>query len=81
MELPDETVNAIDALVQQGRFTSRSHAVREGLARVVEDSRRRSIDQAFADGFARIPETAAELADAERLAVQAIAHEPWDPWW
>ncbi len=34
--------------------------------------------RAFADGFARQPETGGELADATRLAVKSIEDEPWD---
>jgi Arc/MetJ-type ribon-helix-helix transcriptional regulator len=81
VKLPDEVVDAIDRLVADGRFASRSDAVRRGLDRVVRDAHADRIDQAFADGFRRHPERPEELADAERLAIESIEDEPWERWW
>lgn len=80
VKLSDELVSRIDRLVHDGRFASRSHAVRAGLDQVVGDAERKRIDAAFADGFARHPDDDA-LAEAEALAVDAIEEEPWERWW
>jgi hypothetical protein len=41
----------------------------------------REIDRMYAEGYAAHPETAEELADAERLAIDSIDEEPWERWW
>lgn len=81
VKLPDDVVAAIDRLVDGGRFPSRSAAVRRALDDLVAAAERTAIDQAFARGFRAIPETDDELADATRLAVEAINDEPWEKWW
>jgi len=81
LKLPEELVSAVDRLVEEGRFESRSDAVRTGIALVVRQADRERIDRGFADGFARAPESVGELADARRLAIEAIEDEPWEPWW
>lgn len=64
-----------------GAFSSRSEAVRAGLALVLAQDRVRAIDRAFAEGYALVPDSEADLAVAGRLAVEAINDEPWEPWW
>ncbi|MDQ3352941.1 MAG: ribbon-helix-helix domain-containing protein [Actinomycetota bacterium] len=81
VKLPDELVAEVDELVADGAFANRSVAVRRGLEAIVDSERRRRLDGAYEDGYRRIPETEQELAEATRLAIQAIHDEPWDPWW
>jgi Arc/MetJ-type ribon-helix-helix transcriptional regulator len=81
VKIPEEMLEAVDQLVATGRFTSRSEAVRAGLALAVRQAKRETIDRAFTDGFRRNPDRPEELADAQRLAIEAIKEEPWKPWW
>lgn len=81
VKLPDDLVAAIDRLVGEGAYPSRSAAVRRALDSLVAASERAALDQAFADGFRAAPETAEELSDAMRVAVEAINDEPWEKWW
>ena len=81
VKLSDEVVAAIDELVAAGRFDSRSAVVRAGLDLVTRQARSERINQAFADGFRRMPERPEELHDARRLALDAINDEPWEKWW
>ncbi len=81
VKLPAEMVAAVDDLVRVGRFDSRSHAVRAGLDLIVRQARSDLVDQAFVDGFRASPERPDELADARRLAIDAIEDEPWVKWW
>ncbi len=81
VKLPDEMVAAVDRLVAEGAFDSRSSAVRHGVAAVVAASRRDAVDRQYAEGYARLPETEEELRQASRLAVESIDDEPWDRWW
>lgn len=73
----DETAAAIDALVDEGEFASRSDVVRAGIFRLVDERRRRVIGDEIIAGYERAPETAEELARAEANARAMIADEPW----
>jgi Arc/MetJ-type ribon-helix-helix transcriptional regulator len=81
VKLPDEIVRTLDQLVASGAFPNRSRAVRHALEAMVQDQERQRIDASFARGFADRPESPEELADATRLAIEAIKDEPWVPWW
>ena len=81
VKLPDELVAALDQLVTDGAFDSRSSAVRHGVAVVLAAHRRHAVEQAYADGYSRWPETEEELRRATQLAVESINDEPWDRWW
>ena len=81
VKLPERLVAQLDRLVADGSFDSRSDAVRHGIEALVLGSERRRIDRAFAEGFRRHPDTGGELADATRLAAEAIDDEPWERWW
>ena len=81
VKLPDELVQEVDALVARGVFRSRSAAVRRGLLTVLAAERRAAVDRAYEEGYRRLPESEAELAEAARLAREAIREEPWDRWW
>lgn len=81
VKLPDELVGELDRLVEQGAFDSRSQAVRTSLEAVVTAHRRQELDRRYRDAFVRLPETSEEMAEATRLAVDAIHDEPWEPWW
>jgi Arc/MetJ-type ribon-helix-helix transcriptional regulator len=60
--IDDETAAAIDALVDDGEFASRSDVVRAGILRLVDERRRRAIGDEIIAGYERVPETAEELA-------------------
>ena len=81
VKLPDRLVRELDELVAQGRFSSRSSAVRRGVELVVSGQRRDAIEEAYANGYQQVPESESELAEANRLARRAIDDEPWDKWW
>lgn len=81
VKLPDEIVHAVDRMVAGGAFPSRSQAVRGALEAMVRAHERQRIDDAFVEGFASRPESDEELADATRLAIEAIEDEPWVRWW
>jgi len=74
-------VDELDRLVERGAFDSRSQAVRTGLEATVAAHRGRELDRHYRDALARRPETEVEMAEAARLAVDAIHDEPWERWW
>lgn len=75
--VPDDVMAAIDKLVHEGVFQSRSDAVRAGLAIVVETQRREATGKAIVDGYRRIPQRDDDLAWADRASAAMIAEEPW----
>lgn len=81
VKLPDGLIREVDRLVEDGAFESRSQAIRSGLEAMVSNRRRGELDQRYADAMVRFPETDAELAEASRLAIDAVHEEPWTPWW
>jgi len=81
VKLPDDLVHEIDRLVAGGAFDNRSQAVRSGLEAMVAGRRRQEIDRRYEEAMVRSPETEDEVADATRLAQNAIDEEPWERWW
>lgn len=75
--LDDDLVAAVDELVTQGLFESRSDAIRVALRKVVDERKRRLIGEAIIAGYRRIPETAEELSWAEAATISMIEEEPW----
>jgi Arc/MetJ-type ribon-helix-helix transcriptional regulator len=81
VKLPDGLVRELDELVAHGHFSSRSSAVRRAVEMIVSGQRRDALDEAYAKGYQQTPESESELAEAKRLATQAIDDEPWEKWW
>ncbi len=81
VKLPDGLLRELDELVAQGLFSSRSSAVRRGVEIIVSGQRRDALEEAYANGYREVPESESELAEAKRLATQAIDDEPWEKWW
>lgn len=81
VKLPDGLLRELDELVARGVFSSRSSAVRRAVEIIVSGQRRDAIEEAYADGYRRVPESESELAEARRLAARAIDDEPWEKWW
>lgn len=75
--VPDDIVAAIDDLVREGVFESRSDAVRAGLSAVVDRRRRLAVGEAIADGYRRVPQVEDELAWSDAASAAMIAEEPW----
>jgi Arc/MetJ-type ribon-helix-helix transcriptional regulator len=75
--VPDDVMAAVDRLVREGVFESRSEAVRVGLAVVVERQRREATGKAIVDGYRRIPQRDDDLPWADAASAAMIAEEPW----
>lgn len=75
--LSDDLVAAIDDLVSEGLFESRSDAIRRALEFVVDAERRKRIGKAIVEGYLRIPQTEDEIAWADAAAIAMIKEEPW----
>ncbi len=75
--LNNDLVAAVDDLVSEGVFESRSDAIRRALEFVVDRQRRKRIGEAIVDGYRRIPQTEEETAWAEASTIAMIEEEPW----
>jgi Arc/MetJ-type ribon-helix-helix transcriptional regulator len=75
--VPDSVAEAVDHLVEQGVFSSRSDAVRAGLETVVDRERRDAIGRAIVEGYRRVPQDADDLAWSDAATSAMIAEEPW----
>jgi Arc/MetJ-type ribon-helix-helix transcriptional regulator len=75
--VPDDVVAAIDELVREGIFESRSEAVRAGLADMMERRRRVAQGRAITDGYRRVPQVGDDLAWSDAASAAMIAEEPW----
>lgn len=54
--MTDEDVAALDELVAEGRFASRSDALRAGLRRPLHEEREQAIDDAYRRGYGERPQ-------------------------
>ena len=81
VKLPDDLLAAVDRLVENRRYASRSEIVRAGLQRVIEDDISETIDRAFARGLAEHPDSDDDVHRATSLAIESIEDEPWEKWW
>jgi Arc/MetJ-type ribon-helix-helix transcriptional regulator len=77
IRLPEELLDQVDQLVDEGVYESRAAAVRAGLEIVAELARRRALDDAIVRGYERLPPTRSERASALASLREAIAEEPW----
>ena len=75
--VPDDVVKAIDELVREGVFESRSEAVRAGLDAVVDHRRRVAVGQAIVDGYRRVSQLDDELSWSDAASTAMIGEEPW----
>jgi Arc/MetJ-type ribon-helix-helix transcriptional regulator len=75
--VPDDVAAAIDDLVREGVFESRSEAVRLGLADMLEGRRRVAVGRAIADGYRRRPQRDDDLTWSDAASAAMIAEESW----
>lgn len=75
--VPDDLAAAIDELVREGVFESRSDAVRAGLGAMIERRRRVAVGRAIADGYRRLPQADDDLTWSDAASAAMIAEESW----
>ena len=70
IRLPDELVADLDWVVMRLNYDSRAEAMRDALIKLVDQERRRQIDEQYIEAYTRMPQTEEEMAD--------IAFQSWD---
>jgi Arc/MetJ-type ribon-helix-helix transcriptional regulator len=74
--LSDDELRALDTAVAEGRFASRSDALRVGLHHVLREERDRAIATAYAEAYGRHPQEPWVGALGLALLDQAVRAEP-----
>jgi Arc/MetJ-type ribon-helix-helix transcriptional regulator len=77
VRVPDEMAKAVDDLVDAGEFETRSDAVRAAVHAMLDRRRRDEIGNQINQGYARVPDTEAEMWAAQETARISIEEEPW----
>ena len=75
--IDDKLADEVDRLVEEGVVASRSAAVRLALERLIDRHQRHRIGHAIAEGYARRPQTEAEVGWADDATTQMIGDDPW----
>ena len=70
-------VEAIDDLIANGEFETRSDVVRAGIEQLVDRHRRAEIGRQIVEAYRRHPQTDEELAGVDEAAAAMIMEEPW----
>jgi len=77
LRIPDELAGRLSQLVTEGRYATRTEAVREAIAELLAREERRRVDRAIVAGYRRVPPRAEEEVWAEASGREFIAEEPW----
>lgn len=77
IRIAEEMAAGLDELIDNGRFSTRTQAVRAAISDLIERERRAAIGEAIVRGYERCPETAEEVQVARANLRRLIAEEPW----
>jgi Arc/MetJ-type ribon-helix-helix transcriptional regulator len=77
VRVPDEVVAAVDRLVHDGHFASRSDVARAGLEVVIERERRAAVGRAIVTGYERVPQSGDDVEWSDAATRAMIEEEPW----
>ncbi len=77
VRLPDELIEGIDSLVDQGAYSTRTDAIRRALTVLIAAHEQNAIDRAIVEGYTRMPETEEEISVARAATIALIEEEPW----
>jgi len=75
--LADRVLAAVDDLVAQGRYASRTDVVRAALDALIDAHEQADLDRRLVEGYTRMPQTDDEVALAAAATRALIAEEPW----
>jgi metal-responsive CopG/Arc/MetJ family transcriptional regulator len=81
IRLPDDLLRDLDWVVLRLNYDSRTDAMRDALVRLIDQERRRQIDEQYIEAYTRMPQTDDEIESAYDSLRQTIEEEPWDKWW
>jgi len=77
LRLPDDLVEALDEMVREGRYSTRTEVIRTAIDGLMAAHGEIAIDRSLADGYRRVPQTDEEVALATAVTRALIEEEPW----
>jgi metal-responsive CopG/Arc/MetJ family transcriptional regulator len=75
--LPKDLIRRVSR-VQKQTGESRSGLVRRALQQLLRQQDEAARQRAYVEGYLKMPESAAEAAEAEATATETLASEPWE---
>ncbi len=69
VRLPDDLLRDLDWVIIRLNYDSRAEAMRDALVKLIDQERRRQIDEQYIEAYTRMPQTEEEMADI-----------PWQSW-
>jgi metal-responsive CopG/Arc/MetJ family transcriptional regulator len=69
IRLPDDLLRDLDWVIVRLNYDSRAEAMRDALVKLIDQERRRQIDEQYIEAYTRMPQTEEEMADI-----------PWQSW-
>ena len=76
VRVTDAQLRALDEYALRCGHANRADAIRAAIAEAIKRADDEAVDRSYREGYATLPESDAELADAHRLAVASINEEP-----
>jgi Arc/MetJ-type ribon-helix-helix transcriptional regulator len=77
IRIPDALAAELEGLVSSGRFETKADAVRAALETLVDAERRADVGRRIVEGYQRVPQEDADVAEASHAASRSIEEEPW----
>ncbi len=77
VRVPEETLAALDALVTDGRYATRTAAVRAALDALLQAHGNAEIDRQIMAEYSAHPQTDEDVAIARAAGLALIDQEPW----
>jgi Arc/MetJ-type ribon-helix-helix transcriptional regulator len=77
IRIPDTVADQLEALVASGRFDTKADAVRAALEALLDAERRADVGRRIVEGYQRVPQDEADVAEARHAATRSIDEEPW----
>jgi metal-responsive CopG/Arc/MetJ family transcriptional regulator len=80
IRLPDELLRDLDWLVARLHYSNRTEAMRDAIAKLVDQERRRDVGERVAEGYRNMPQSDTELDVADQAFFDSVDDESWDRW-
>jgi Arc/MetJ-type ribon-helix-helix transcriptional regulator len=77
IRIPDALATQLEGLVSSGRFETKADAVRSALEILIDAERRADVGRRIVEGYQRVPQEDADVAEAGHAASRSIEEEPW----
>jgi metal-responsive CopG/Arc/MetJ family transcriptional regulator len=80
IRLPDDLLRDLDWVVLRLNYDSRTEAIRDALLKLIDQERRREIDEQYVEAYTRMPQTEEEMADIPFQAFDLEGDDDWSEW-